>query len=156
MERAAGGTHDARIQPSDTAGPGWHCRATSRWTLFTCPWSGGELLVTKRQTGRDLHLCSSTRTTEALQRSMEFSLRNSPMPVDSQRTAIGLQSHSLGRLRYGGFCSSWNSSGQRLGHCVFEQAVDRGCAVCNVTLVLLRGQQSADCVSIVSVTYDVS
>ena len=19
---------------------GWHCRATSRWTLFTCPWSG--------------------------------------------------------------------------------------------------------------------
>ena len=22
--------------------PGWHCRATSRWTSCTCPWSGDE------------------------------------------------------------------------------------------------------------------
>ena len=47
MERAAGGTHDAGIQPSDTTEPaglggmqGWHCRATLRWTSCTCPWSG--------------------------------------------------------------------------------------------------------------------
>ena len=35
---------------------GWHCRATSRWTLFTRPWSPStvhELLVTKRGNGRE-------------------------------------------------------------------------------------------------------
>ena len=95
MDRAAGGTHAAegpakRYRASMIgSNAGWHCRVTSHWTLFKCPWSGKqesdcdtpkhsmraggyirhgeasrratatrpntvcELLVTKRETGRE-------------------------------------------------------------------------------------------------------